>query len=98
MADNKTLKDELLKRLPEGTVLPDDLLEKLSGGLTPFGLADGRYLDSSENKLFPIGLADDLAMPAKFASLAELEKWLANRAEIRNLKDKCGGNERPRHT
>ncbi len=47
------LKEELLKRLPAGTILDEDKLAKLAGGL-----------------------AKGLAMPEKFASLAEMEDWV----------------------
>ncbi len=92
--DKLELKKALLDRLPDGTELEDGLLDKIAGGLArtlaPANLANGvkGLADGAKNladdirggleKKFP--LADILGLPEKFASLEDMDKWFADRA------------------
>lgn len=62
----KELIDLLLERLPDGTVLDDDFLDKISGGKSLDALAKG------------LALADKNLIPQRFASLADLANWAEN--------------------
>ena len=67
--DLKNLKDELINLLPEGAAIDDELLDKVTGGISP---ADGK--EGLANALASLGLAEeDLAklrhvLTAKLAS------------------------------
>lgn len=88
--DKNELLDLLLDRLPDGTVLDDDFLDKISGGKDWEAFAKG------------FALADKNLLPQRFASLAELANWAENslafsfRPKEGLAKDNLAGESKPR--
>ncbi len=88
------LRRVLADRLPAGTVLSDDILAKLAGGIimppkaapaNDLAFVTGRD-DATDSNLMVKSGRDDFGvpvllgdMPAQFASLEELERWIAER-------------------
>ena len=84
------LRGAIEERLADGVELSDETLDKVVGGLAKLAVGSGglAHLDArvladkfgfadklaSTDKL---ALADALAMPAQFASLADVDDWLA---------------------
>ncbi len=89
----RELKEELLKRLPFGSVLDDDLLAKLTGGLALPAAGDlafrpDRDSASSDDLVQRPDNTPELAllladMPTQFASVEDLKRWLAENEDRR---------------
>ena len=62
----------LTERLPAGTVLDEEILAKLAGGLAADRLNRPNLADG-----LAAPLAEELGLPDKFASTAEMEAWFA---------------------